>query len=303
MSDSISTLAEEIKALDESVAATDKEVFELTTQRKAEHQEFVDSLSTLATAQRLIDKAITRLEKFYSPEASAKKAAAVKDAAMKKAGLALLSKSSSSPTSLAVRREELRLGGSDFDSFVQTSSKVTLRIRESDAVSPVSLPGVPGTYEKKESGGVIGLMTDFKTEMRTEMTEAEVEEKHAAEDYTRIMEDAKMSRSQDVKSSNNKKGAKAQLDEEFVQAKGEKAMLEAELHNLELYLVQVHHDCDFLLENFEAAHEGRIAKELGLKQTESMLLKNDPPGFQAVSAQYDAEKTPEDVQANFPPTL
>merc|ERR550514_591295 len=129
------------------------------------------------------------------------------------------------------------------------------------------------------------------------MTEAEVEEKHAAEDYTRIMEEAKMSRSQDVKSLNNKEGAKAQLDQEFVEAKGRKAMLDAELHNLELYLVQLHHDCDHLLANFEAAHDARIAKELGLKQTESMMLKNEPPGLQDVQAQYDAEKTPEDVAA------
>lgn len=307
MEDSISTLAEEIKGLGESIQAIDKEVHELTVERKAEHQEFVDSLSTSATALRLIDKAIVRLEKFYSPEAHAKKAAAAKEAALKKAGLALLSKSSTNPNTLAIRREEERLGGSDFDSFLQTSSKVTLRIRESDAVaqtvSPVNLPEVPGAYVKKESGGVIGLMNEFKTEMKTEMTEAEVEEKHAAEDYVRIMEDAKMSRSQDVKSLNDKKRAKAQLDESFVDAKGRKAMLEAELHNLELYLVTVHHDCDVLLANFEANHEARIAKELGLKQTESMITKNDPPGFQAVKAQYDAEKTVEDVEANFPPTF
>merc|ERR1719217_1317891 len=250
MDDSISTLVEEIKALGASIAATDKEVHELTVQRKAEHQEFIDSLSTLATAQRLIGKAIARLEKFYSPKAYAEKEAAAKDAAMKKAGLALISKSPTSPASLGVRRAEQRLGGDDFDSFVQTSSKVTLRIKESDAVSPVDLPEVPGAYVKKESGGVIGLLNDFKTEMRTEMTEAEVEEKHAAEEYVRLMEDAKMSRSQDVKSLNNKKSAKAQLDESFVDAKGRKAMLEAELRNLVLYLVQVHHDCDFLLENW-----------------------------------------------------
>merc|ERR1719191_2595441 len=130
--------------------------------------------------------------------------------------MALLSRSSANP---GVQQAELRLGGADFDSFVQVSSKVTLRIRESDTVSPVDLPEVPGAYVKKESGGVIGLLTDFKTEMKTEMTEAEVEEKHAAEDYTRIMGDAKMSRSQDVKSLNDKKRAKAQLDEEFVEAK------------------------------------------------------------------------------------
>jgi hypothetical protein len=99
---------------------------------------------------------------------------------------------------------------------------------------------------------------------------------------------------------NDKKRAKAQLDEEFVTAKSKKALLEEELHNLELYLVQIHHDCDFLLANFEADHEARIGKELGLKATESMVTKEDPPTFEAVKASYDREKTPEDVEANFP---
>merc|ERR1719272_832838 len=183
------------------------------------------------------------------------------------------------------------MGGADFDdSFVQTGSKVTLRIKESDAVSPVALPDTPSTYVKKESGGVVGLMKDFNTELKTEMTEAEVDEKHAAKDYTRIMEDAKMSRTQDVKSSNNKKRAKAQLDQDFVESKGQKAMLEAELQNLAIYLIQVHHECDFVLANFDAAHEGRIQKELGLKEAETIVTKQDAPTMQAVAAKYDQEK-------------
>merc|ERR1719272_254681 len=290
MEDSLATLTEELKALGESIAATDKEVHELTVQRKAEHQEFIDAFSTSATAISLIGKAIMRLEKFYNPEATAKKVAAAKAAALKKSGLALLSKSSINPASSAVRREEQKLGGADFDSFVQTGSKVTLRIKESDAVSPVALPDTPGTYVKKESGGVVGLMKDFQTELKTEMTEAEVEEKHAAKDYTRIMEDAKMSRTQDVKSSNNKKRAKAQLDQDFVESKGQKAMLEAELQNLAIYLIQVHHECDFLLSNFETAHEDRIQKELGLKEAETIVTKQDAPTMQAVAAKYDQEK-------------
>merc|ERR550537_991763 len=57
-----STIAE-IKALTEHIAATDKMVHESTEQRKSEHEEFTDSFAPSATAIRLIDKAIKRLEK------------------------------------------------------------------------------------------------------------------------------------------------------------------------------------------------------------------------------------------------
>merc|ERR1719301_473825 len=73
--DELATTIAEIKALTEKIAALDKMVHEATENRKEQHQEFVDSFATSATALRLIDKAIKRLEKFYSPEkfAAAKK--------------------------------------------------------------------------------------------------------------------------------------------------------------------------------------------------------------------------------------
>merc|ERR1719213_1054996 len=66
--DLLATTVAEIKALTEHIAATDKMVHEATEQRKSEHEEFTDSFATSATAIRLIDKAIKRLEKFYSPQ-------------------------------------------------------------------------------------------------------------------------------------------------------------------------------------------------------------------------------------------
>merc|ERR1719310_1672697 len=75
-----------------------------------------------------------------------------------------------------------------FDAFVQVKQH---RVSK---VDPVELPDTPKTYEKKESGGVIGLMTDFKTDLKTDMVEAETEEKFAAKDYVRIMSDSDATR-------------------------------------------------------------------------------------------------------------
>merc|ERR1719487_1941744 len=122
--DQLATLASEIKALTEHIAATDKMVHEGTEQRKEEHQEFTDSFATSATAIRLIDKAIKRLEKFYSPEKRAKEVKAVKEAALAKAGLSLLHKSSG-PSKAAVQATANKLlpGGFDFDALIQTHAQ------------------------------------------------------------------------------------------------------------------------------------------------------------------------------------
>merc|ERR1719174_2911935 len=118
--DGLDTTTAEIKALTEKIAALDKMVHETTEDRKAQHQEFVDMFATSATAIRLVSKAITRLEKFYSPEkfAAAKKAAT--DAALAKAGLRLLQKKPRDHVNtLLAKKKEAELLPGGFDAFLQ----------------------------------------------------------------------------------------------------------------------------------------------------------------------------------------
>ena len=58
----------------------------------------------------------------------------------------------------------------------------------------------------------MALMNDFKTDLKTDMTESETSEKFMAKDYVRVMEDAQASRAQDVKSKSQKEAAKALLE-------------------------------------------------------------------------------------------
>merc|ERR1719379_2484968 len=115
--DELATTIAEIKGLTEKIAALEKLVHETTEDRKAQHQEFVDMFATSATAIRLVKKAITRLEKFYSPEkfAAAKKAA--EDAALAKAGLALnQQKKEARANQLQIQKKMSTLmAGADFD--------------------------------------------------------------------------------------------------------------------------------------------------------------------------------------------
>merc|ERR1719281_1952890 len=109
-------------------------------------------------------------------------------------------------------------------------TRFTLSVR--NGVDPIVLPTTPKTYEKKESGGVMALMNDFITDMKTDMTEAEIEEKHAAEDYSRIMGDAQKSRSTDVEGLNMETKNKARIDQDLVDSKSRHHILDEERRNL-----------------------------------------------------------------------
>lgn len=307
LEDELATVVEQIKAHKTAIAVLDKEVTEMTTQRKSEHQEFVDEFATMATAIKLIKKAIKRLQKFYSPSIGKAEAEAVKKAALKKAGLALLAKDqhkmANEDQDEKKQEDKIKQLFSGFDSFIQVKKEgFRLRIQPSMlSVDPVKVPDTPTTYVKKESGGVIALMNDFITDMKMDMTEAELEEKHAAEDYSRVMGDAQKSRSTDVEGLNMKIRTKARIDQDLVDSKSRQHALDEERRNLELYLVTLHHDCDYLLQNFAAQHELRIEKEVGLHDALTIVTKEAPPEYRVIQAKYDEEKTVADVEKNFPP--
>lgn len=269
--------------------------------------------ATSATAIRLVRKAITRLEKFYSPEKFAKAQKAAKDAALAKAGLALnQEKKDERANRLQVQKKMSALmAGADFDALIQEDSSRRAqvhsmsRIRQQirSGVDPVSLPETPkGGHEKQESGGVMALMNEFVTDLKMEMTEAETSEKFNSKEYVRIMSDAQETRASDVKSMNDKTSAKATLDEKHVESKALLALTEEELHNLELYLVQVHTECDFLLANYEVRHESRVDEETGLEEAETIVTDAEPPSHRSIEKRFAEEHTDDDVDEHFPGT-
>jgi len=208
---------------------------------------------------------------------------------------------------LLVQRKEASLLPGGFDAFIQesasTSSLAKFRNAVKSGVDPIVLPDTPsGKAEKQESGGVIALMTEFKNDLKMEMTESETSEKFNAKEYVRIMTEAQETRAGDVKSLNEKKSVKATLDEKLVTNKESLALTEKELHELELYLVQVHTECDFLMANFEARHEDRVDGETGLETAETIVTDGDVPSHNQIEGRYEAEKTDDDVDEHFPGT-
>jgi chromosome segregation ATPase len=66
--ESIATLVEEIDALEDGIKALDKAVAEATEQRKEEHEDFTEEMSSNAAAKELLGFAKNRLNKFYNPK-------------------------------------------------------------------------------------------------------------------------------------------------------------------------------------------------------------------------------------------
>merc|ERR1719263_1150184 len=101
---------------------------------------------------------------------------------------------------------------------------------------------------------------------------------------------------------NEKTAQKATLDVKLVSNKELLDLSEEELHNLELYLVQVHAECDFLVRNFEARHDNRVDGEMGLESAETIVTDGDVPSHRSIEDRFEMEKTDDDVDEHFPGT-
>jgi len=66
--DGITTLTDEIGALEDGIRALDKSVAEQTEQRKEEHEDFSELMSSNSAAKELLGFAKNRLNKFYNPK-------------------------------------------------------------------------------------------------------------------------------------------------------------------------------------------------------------------------------------------
>jgi len=169
----------------------------------------------------------------------------------------------------------------EFDSLLQKNKK------GSENVAPPIIPETPsGPVKSQESGGIVGLLNKLKLEITADMAEAETEEKFSAKDYTRIMKEAKDEHAQSTKSLTTKRNIKAELEVKLTEAKEARTTTMKELENINLYMVQLHSECDFLIRNFEARHDGRVQEAVGLKDAESVLTGEEAKPAEAVEESF-----------------
>jgi hypothetical protein len=254
MEESSATLAAEIESLGKEIKALDKAVTEATEQRKEEHEDFITFQTENNAAVQLIEKAKNRLFKFYRPTM-------YKEAPKRE---------------LTEEEKILAASGQDIGTVAPelipgTTQTVFAQVRVNAAPPPP--PETFGAYQKKDakSNGVIGLMEMLAKELQTDITEAEHEEENSQKDYERLMGESQKSREEKVGSITTKEAAKAELDSKIENTKEKKALQETELAGIKTALLQLHANCDFLVENYDVRKEARVNEIEGLKNAKSVL--------------------------------
>merc|ERR1719240_1245226 len=119
------------------------------------------------------------------------------------------------------------------------------------------------------------MMDMLVKELDKEMTEAEVEEKDAQEDYEKYMKDSADKRAEDTKALTDKGLAKADMETELQALTDTKTATEEELSATKDYINTLHADCDFLLEYYEERKTARAGEIDAIGKAKAVLSGAD----------------------------
>jgi len=250
---SIATLTEEIAALVAGIKALDKEVAERTDVRKEENSDFITAMAQHRTAHELLSFAKNRMNKFYNPK---------------------LYKPAPKRELTEEDRITLNMGGT----MTPTAAPGGIAGTGVGFVQVKDAPGPPpdtwsGSYNKKseEGNGVIAMMDLLLKDLTTEMTEMEVTEKQAQEEYEEFMADAAEKRVADSKAVTDKGAVKADTEARLVDEKSDhKSTVEALMAN-EKVTANLHASCDWLMKFFDVRKEARNGEITSLKNAKAVL--------------------------------
>jgi uncharacterized protein YoxC len=244
----IKTAIAEIKVLTKSIEKLDHSVTDASFQRKKEHEEYVELISSDNAAKELLNFAKNRLQKFYNPK-------------LYKA---------------PPKKEVSELEQIDAEPGVTAFVQIQEHHLHKDA--PEAAPATwDGGYKKKggESSGVISMIDLLIRDLDKEMTEAEVEEKEAQKDYEEMMNDSSKKRAADTKAIRAKEAAKAEAEEGKVADEATKEAESKELTATKMYAMQLHQECDWLIQNFDLRKASRSEEMDNLQQAKAVLSGAD----------------------------
>merc|ERR1719171_1935916 len=154
-----------------------------------------------------------------------------------------------------------------------------------------SQPGPPpaldfGGSKKGEATGVLAMMDQLTKEVDMEMTEMEAEEKDAQSDYEKLMVDSKEKRAEDSKLMAEKVAAKADMEADLQQATEDKTATGKELAATKMYIAQLHGECDWLLQYFDARKEARDSEIDAMGKAKAVLNGADYALLQTKSKSF-----------------
>jgi len=157
------------------------------------------------------------------------------------------------------------------------ASLATVSLHEGGNAAGVAAPPPPpetwGAYKKKteEAGGIMGMLQMMIADVEKEITESKTDEKNAQEEYETLISDSGEKRRMDSKSLSDKESAKADLEKALQQMAKEYKSTQFEVMATAETLKDLHLECDWLLNNFEARKEARSGEIDALKKAKAVL--------------------------------
>jgi len=269
------TLAEEITSLEASIKKLDAEVADRTHQRKVNHEEFVEELASNQAAIQLLQLAKNRMNKFYNPKLYKE---APKRELSEEERITLNMGGTLAPTAApggiagtgvtALNQEDD--DDDDETSFLQVSSK-------SKREAPPPPPAAMGAYKKKsnEGTGVVAMIDMLKKDLELETEEMQTEESGYQKAYETFVGDAADQRTETSAYLTEKANVKADLEVNIERNNRAHSAKNVEAMNNGKLIMDLHGDCDWLLQNFDVRKEARAGEVDALKKAKSVLSGAD----------------------------
>jgi len=254
--EAIASLKTEIGSLTDGIASLDKEVADYTGQRKAEHEDFVSTLSANSAAVDLLKFAKNRLQKFYNPKlhkAAPARVLSEEDQITENFGGAL-----------APAPPPGGIAGTGI-SFVQ--------LRNAGDAAPPPAPEADLAYKTKaaDSNGVLTMLDTIINDVEKENQIMDLTEKDSQKDYEKFMSDAQGKRAADASSLNNRKGALASTKSQLLSDQDSLKAANTNQMNTEKGLAALHGECDWLLKYFDIRMEARTGEIDSLAKAKDVL--------------------------------
>lgn len=249
----IATLTDEIDALVAGVKALDKEVAERTDVRKEENSDFITAMAQHKTAHELLSFAKNRMNKFYNPK---------------------LYKPAPKREMSEGERLTVNFGGTLAPTAAPAGIAGTgISFVQIDKAAPPPPPETWGAYNKaSEAGnGVISMMDMLLKDLDTEMTEMQVTEQQAQEEYEEFMTDAAAKRVADGKSITDKTAVKADTNVDLEDAKSDHKTTVGALMANDKATMALHSSCDWLMQYYDVRKEARTGEIGSLKNAKAVL--------------------------------
>eukprot|EP00929_Paragymnodinium_shiwhaense_P074241 TRINITY_DN3797_c0_g1_i2.p1 TRINITY_DN3797_c0_g1~~TRINITY_DN3797_c0_g1_i2.p1 ORF type:complete len:446 (+),score=181.33 TRINITY_DN3797_c0_g1_i2:323-1660(+) len=261
--ETVKAAAADIESLSESIKALDKSVLEASEQRRKEHNEYVELISNDNAAKELLGFAKNRLNKFYAPnlyKAPPKRELTEEERLFVNNGGTL------SPTPAP---EGIAGTGVEVPAML-----VQISLHRDGPGPP---PETWNAYSKKsgENSGVISMIELLIRDLDKEMTEAETDEKNSQKEYESMMDEAAKKRAADRKALGNRESAKAEAEGVKEAAEEDNRLSTKELQAVKMYEMQLHQECDWLMQNYELRKQARSEEADNLKQAKAVLAGAD----------------------------